>query len=557
MKTNPFAPRVSGALLRATAQAARTRAGAALVYHAYRKEVYVDRLAELPRDARGDLLLDNHAWQARPPRVTEDQGLPLPAPPWSGTSQSYTEAYAQKRVTPQEVAAHALRAARTLAGHAPSVGPIHQYADEATLQADAEKSSARYARGDVLGPFDGVPFSVKEQTGVAGFARQAGTTYLTRAAVTEDATAVGPLRQGGALVLGTTSMTEFGMTPIGVNPHRPLPKNPHDPSRIAGGSSTGAGVSVATGLTPFAIGADGGGSIRIPSAINGVFGIKATWGRVSRHGDIGGGSVAHVGPLASSTADLARVLETIGAPDPRDSETQPATAIVPGSLVRALGRGVRGLRIAVDEREWGDASPSVQRAGREALRALEKEGAVLVSATIGLAEHALAIGCMTIGLETRGLLHLDWAEHASEFSADLQVTMAALGEARAADFVDAQRLRTGIRREVAKVLATADLIALPTTAGTAAAASDAEMRSGFMDPTLLKSLCRFNFLGNLTGLPALSAPVGLDGDGLPIGFQLMGDAWDEATVLAASAHLERIGAARVTQPRVFVPSLVA
>src|SRR5206468_9459425 len=143
--------------------------------------------------------------------------------------------------------------------------------------------------------------------------------------------------------------TEFGMTPIGANPKRPMPRNPHATDCVAGGSSTGSGVAVATGLVPFAIGCDGGGSIRIPSAINGVFGIKPTWGRISRFGDSATGSVAHLGPLAGSTLDLARMLEVCGGEDPRDPETAGSPGIEPGSLVRALGRGVKGLKIAVCE----------------------------------------------------------------------------------------------------------------------------------------------------------------------------------------------------------------
>jgi len=391
---------------------------------------------------------------------------------------------------------------------------------------------------------------------IRGFARQAGTAYLS-AEPFDDATCVSELRRAGGLALGTTPMTELGMSPVGQNMHRRLPKNPHDPRHVAGGSSTGSGVAVATGLVPFAIGADGGGSIRIPSAINGVFGIKPTWGRVSRAGDISQGSVSHIGPIASSTADLARVLEAISGPDPRDEDTLVGTPpkFAPGSLVAALGRGVRGLAIGVDEAEWGEASPVVQRAGQEALRALEAEGATLVDVSIGLARYAPSIGYMTIGLEARGLVHLDWIKHASEMGHDLQITLSALGEAKAADFIDAQRLRTALRRDVAKAFGRVDLLALPTTVDTAAVASEDEMRSGFLDARVLAGLVRFNFLANLTGLPALSAPVGLDVRLLPIGLQLIGDAWDERTVLAASAHLERMGAARVERPAVSVQIL--
>jgi aspartyl-tRNA(Asn)/glutamyl-tRNA(Gln) amidotransferase subunit A len=350
-------------------------------------------------------------------------------------------------------------------------------------------------------------------------------------------------------------MTEWGMTPLGCNPHRTMPKNPHATGHVAGGSSTGSGVAVATGLVPFAIGADGGGSIRIPSSLNGVFGIKPTWGRVSRHGDTSTGSVSHVGPLAGSTLDLARFLDVAGAPDPNDSQTDFAPPLPRGSLERALSRGVKGLRIGIEEREWRDASRAVAKACEEAIEALEREGAKVVPIQIPLARFAPPIGYVTIGLEARVALRAEWRDHGQEMSPDLQLSFSALQTLGAVDFVDAMRLRAGLRRQAQAAFAEVDLLALPSTATTAPAATDAEMASGFMDPSALEGLCRFAFFANLTGLPAASAPVGRDADGLPIGFQLVGDAWDEATVLAAVAHLERIGAARAERPQVAVDVL--
>jgi aspartyl-tRNA(Asn)/glutamyl-tRNA(Gln) amidotransferase subunit A len=136
-------------------------------------------------------------------------------------------------------------------------------------------------------------------------------------------------------------------------------------------------------------------------------------------------------------------------------------------------------------------------------------------------------------------------------SADLQITMAVVKELGGVEFAEALRLRSGLRQEAARVLGEVDLLALPTTVSVAPAVTDAQFESGFLDAQALAGLCRFNFLGNLTGLPACSAPIGAH-DGLPIGLQLVGDAWDEATVLAACAHLERMGAAVASRPRIAV-----
>jgi aspartyl-tRNA(Asn)/glutamyl-tRNA(Gln) amidotransferase subunit A len=259
--------------------------------------------------------------------------------------------------------------------------------------------------------------------------------------------------------------------------------------------------------------------------------------------------VAHVGPLASSTLDLARCLDATGAPDPGDPQTDFAPPLEAGAMERALGRGVRGLRIGVCEEEWAAATPAVGRAGREALGALEKDGAVLVDVRLELAKWAAPAGYLAIGMESFAGHRKLLAEGAA-FNADLAISYAVLGQMSAAEYTHSQRVRSGIRREVAGALREVDLLGLPSTAATATRVTDAEFDGGFLDARALDSLCRFMFLANLTGLPALTAPVGLDEGKMPVGLQLVGDAFDEATVLAASAHLERLGVARVERPAV-------
>ncbi len=536
---------------------ARSGAGGIALKRILQRDLRLGQLSGLPDALRGDIPLDTRPLQARPPRAWDDARHPAPGESsWSGTSESFTRAYREGATTPREVVERALDAARDLAARTPSVGPLLDVATAAALEA-ADESTARWKAGKARGPMDGVPFAVKEQTAVRGLPRRSGAPYADPSAQLEDATCVARLRALGAIPIGTTPMTEWGMTPFGCNAHRTMPRNPHAPDRIAGGSSTGSGVAVATGLVPFAIGADGGGSIRIPSALNGVFGIKPTWGRVSRHGDTSTDTVSHLGPLASSTLDLARTLEAMGPPDAHDAQTDGAPSLPAGSLERALSRGVKGLRIGVEEREWRDASRGVAKACEEALDALERAGAKIVQVQIPLARFAPAIGYVTIGLEARVGLREEWRDHGGEMSRDLQVTFAALQTLTAVDFLDAQRLRAGLRREAQRVFADVDLLALPTTAATAMTVTDAEMESGFTDTTAIDALCRFAFFGNLTGLPAGTSPVGKDARGLPIGFQLVGDAWDEASVLAGMAHLERLGVAKTERPKVAVDVLSA
>jgi aspartyl-tRNA(Asn)/glutamyl-tRNA(Gln) amidotransferase subunit A len=237
----------------------------------------------------------------------------------SAIADRITRAYASGALTPSDVVERALGLARALAAQTPTMGPLYKYAD-VDAREEAAESTARYRAGKPKGPLDGVPCAIKEEMAIRGFPWSFGTHLYDEEISTKDATVVARLRASGAIILGMTAMTEFGMTPTGINPKRPMPRNPHAPDCLPGGSSTGTAVAVATGLVPFGMGADGGGSIRTPAALCGVFGIKPTWGRISRE-SASGGSVAHLGPLASSVIDLARVLEVTAGPDPGDDET--------------------------------------------------------------------------------------------------------------------------------------------------------------------------------------------------------------------------------------------
>ena len=540
--------RISGRPLVALTKLARTRAGASLLYRFSRSEMRIGELAKIPPSRLGDLPVDNRPLAGRPPREVSGGDLPLPPAPWSGTSAALTEAYRGGTTTPTRAVEEAFAKARALAARKPSYGPILD-AREGAARMEAAASAERWRTGRPLGLFDGVPTLVKEQTAVEGLPARGGSDLGDAALAVRDATCVARIRAAGAIVLGTTMMTEYGMTPLGFNPKRTMPRNPHGQGHVAGGSSTGSGVAVATGVVPFAFGGDGGGSIRIPSALCGVFGIKPTWGRISRRGDIFGGTVGHLGPIASSSLDLARFLEVASGFDPEDLQTDLAPPRAEGSFVAALARGVRGLRIGVDASEWADASGDVASAGRAALQALAREGAILVDVHLALARCAAPVGYLTISLEALAS-QLDLFEAGAAFNPDLAISHATLARASAAEFVHAERVRSGLRRELANVLRDVDVLALPTTATTAPAATDAEFDGSFLDARAVDAMCRFNFLGNLTGLPALSAPVGVDPGGLPIGLQIVGDAWDEATVLAVAAHLERIGAASARRPPV-------
>jgi aspartyl-tRNA(Asn)/glutamyl-tRNA(Gln) amidotransferase subunit A len=549
-------PRLSGLALRTLATVVRTPPGALTARAMLRRDLGIDQLARLPESYRGVIPLDNTPVCGRPPRQLHDAELGPPGDDeaWPRGHLALHARYVDGRVTPSELVARALGHARSLAAQSPSMGALTTY-DDAGAERDAAAATARFRAGAALGPLDGVPLVVKEQTAVAGFPLRLGTACLPSDPQGADATIVAALRRAGAVVLGQSPMTEYGLSPLGVNPHRRMPRNPHDTSRVAGGSSTGSGAAVSMGLVPLAVAADGGGSIRIPASLTGVFGIKPTWGRVSRAGDGFGGTFNHLGPIGATVADLAQFLEATSGADEADPATALAPPLGPGSLIRALGRGVRGVRIGVVEGEWEAAAPGVAQAGREALALLEREGATLVPLRFDFARYAPAVGYVLLGLEALSDMRMVLDEFRDELGLDVQVSMATVAALPISDYTDAWRLRSGLRAATAALLRDVDVLATPTTAITAPSITDDEARSGVLDAASLDGLCRFSFLANLTGLPAATCPVGVDEHGLPVGLQILGDAYDEATVLAVAAHLERKGAARVRRPRVSVDIL--
>lgn len=550
----PPAPRLSGPVLRSVVAATSAepvrRALAALM----RKELGFEAALALPASKRDALPLSVRPIRARDRREQPAPELDAPEPSSIlPSAQAWQKRYRAGETTPLIAIERAIAEARRLASATPSMSCFTELT-ETTAMRDAKASAERWAKGEPLGPLDGVPVPIKEEVDIEGLGYRLGTAFLPRRSAS-DCTAVARLRAAGAIILGATAMTEMGMSPLGGNALRDMPRNAHAADRLPGGSSSGSGVAVATGLAPVALGVDGGGSIRIPAVYNGIFGIKPTFGRISRAGTGTGGTVGHLGPIGASTYDLAVFLEAASGADPLDELTHHTPAIERGELVAALGRGVRGLRIGVLEGELDAADPAVGKACREALRALEREGAVLVPVELALAQHAPAMGYATIGLETYVSL-LDARRHSFEaMGLDLQLLVRILSAMKPDDYLDMQRLRATLRHDTADALREVDVLALPTVVNVAPEVTDAEMSGGFADTPALAAACRFAFLGNLTGLPCGTAPVGSGEAEMPVGLQIVGDAFDEHSVLAVLAHLERIGVASVREPRIHVRPL--
>ncbi len=538
--------KLSGHPLTLAARALRQPRIAALGADALRNELGMNKLPDL---IEGNERLEPSASPrpGRPPRESVET-LEVPsAPSWAPTSEALTRAFSQGTSTPERVLEHVFSEADRLAQRQPLLGCLWTRDEQGAREA-ARASSQRYARGRAKGPLDGIPILIKEQLAVRGLPRRLGHELPSPAPMQHDATLVARLREAGAIIVGQTAMTELGMSPIGVNPNRPPLRNPHHVERAAGGSSTGAGISVAVGLTPVSVGADGGGSIRIPAAICGVFGLKPSFGRVSRKGDAFTGSLNHLGPLGPSARDLAVFLDAVAGADPGDPLSLAAPPHAAGSFERAVRRSVKGLRIGVDQKEWRDADSAIATACELSLKALEQAGAQLVDITIPLAPNALAIGALTIAAESYACHSHTFERQRNAFGLDVQAFMLMVGQLSAREYLWAQTLRERLRVQVARSFGEVDALALPTTAKTGLPLSSTDDRTGRLDAHGVNAMCRYTFLANLTGLPAGTIPVGLDPEGLPMGLQIVGDAWDEFTVLALLAELERSGAGRVLRP---------
>jgi aspartyl-tRNA(Asn)/glutamyl-tRNA(Gln) amidotransferase subunit A len=402
-------------------------------------------------------------------------------------------------------------------------GQLHAFIN---LMADSAMTEARSAeaaiqRGEWRGPLHGIPVAVKDQLDVAGAA--ARVRQFTDGV--GDATAVKKLRQAGAVMLGKLHMSSMPGAEL------PLPRNPWNTEHITGGSSTGSGAAVAGGLCLGSLGEDTAGSIRNPSAFCGIAGLKATYGRVSRHGLAPlSWSLDHCGPMARVVEDLAHMLNAVAGHDPKD----PTSSTVPTEdYTTALREDVKGVTIGVPREYIALCAPRtdaiVLKRVDEAIEVLKSSGARVTEVKIPTLKLATVANAVIYYNEY-------WAAHKNS-AAEVLKSGAAQRRARiylglltgSADYIQAQRIRSRCRAELAEVFNNVDCLALPNQTGPAPRVADV----GPID-TLFKHVePEYHSPFNLTGLPTLSVPCGFSENNLPIALQLVGKPFDEVTVLRA------------------------
>ena len=435
--------------------------------------------------------------------------------------------------------------AERLLGAMERLRPLRAFiaSDRQDVLAQAEASERRHREGRPISIFDGVPVAVKDEMDQRPYPTSVGTSFLGRVRAETDAAPVARLRAAGALLIGKTNMHEIGINPIGINPHYGAARNPWDPKRITGGSSSGSAAAVAAGLCPVAIGADGGGSIRIPAALCGVVGLKATFGRISERGVFPlCWTVGHVGPLGATVRDVAAAYAIVAGPDP----LEPASRAQPHVELRALSReDLRGVRLGVAWPWFEDADPAVVRRCRQALQACEAEGATIVEAPSPDLNTVLWTHAVIILSEMATSVWPHIEEGVRRFGLDVRANLAIARFFSATDYVHALRHRHRLTLEWLEIMKEVDAVITPTTASTAPEIPEAALPAGESNLQLTDALMRFIRVPNVTGFPALSVPAGFDEKGMPVGVQLIGRPWEEALLLRIGLAVEA-GAERRT-----------
>jgi aspartyl-tRNA(Asn)/glutamyl-tRNA(Gln) amidotransferase subunit A len=414
-------------------------------------------------------------------------------------------------------------------------------ADRAQSQAEAVDSAI--AMGRAVGPLAGVPFAVKNLIDIGGLPTLAGSKInRDDPPATADATLVTRLEDAGAVLVGALNMGEYAYDFTGENAHEGPSRNPHDTARMSGGSSGGSGSAVGGGLVPLALGSDTNGSIRVPASFCGLFGLKPTYGRLSRAGSFPFvSSLDHLGPLARSVEDLALAYDAMQGHDPLDPV---CVARAPEPVTEGLHGGIAGLRIATADGYFRTgASP-------EALAALDTVAAALgVTRRIAIPEAARARAAAYVITTTEGAaLHLDRLRTRPEdFDADVRDRLIAGALVPAVAVTHAQKFRRWYRAAVLRLFEDVDAILAPATPTTAPLIGQKTFVLDGVEMPLRPNIGIYTQPISFIGLPVVAVPVPAAG-GLPIGVQVITAPWREDIALRIAHALEADGVARAPRP---------
>ncbi|MBI4473764.1 MAG: aspartyl/glutamyl-tRNA amidotransferase subunit A [Acidobacteria bacterium] len=384
----------------------------------------------------------------------------------------------------------------------------------------------------------GAPVSVKDLYDTKGIRTTAGSKVFEHRVPREDATLVKRLDEAGAAIVGKTNLHEFAFGVTTINPHYGTARNPWDLDRICGGSSGGSACAVALFMGLGSLGTDTGGSIRIPAALCGIVGLKPTYGRASLYGVVPlSWSLDHPGPMARTVEDTAILLGIIAGHDPDDAYTEEHD--VP-RYTGALTGDIKGVRVGLPKTYFYDRlSTEVNSAVANAIKSLEKLGARLEEVDLPSASANREVWTQIASPEVYAFHEPLLAEHAGLYGSQVRARIEAGRHMLSVNYVRAQRTRTIMKEECKAAFDKVDVIVTPTTPIAAPRIDEVEDPWGEDSEPAVAALTRFTRFFNIAGLPAISIPCGFTPESLPIGLQIAGNAFDEATVLRVAHAYEQ------------------
>lgn len=451
-----------------------------------------------------------------------------------GDASVAVAALAAGAVTSVDLVTAALAAADQVTGLAAICGR-----DDDRALAAARRVDERRAAGEPLGPLAGVPVLLKDNVAERGVPNRAASLLLPDVPAPADGAVTARLRAAGAVLVGRTNMHELAWGGTTDNPHLGTCRNPWDPGRIPAGSSGGTGAAVAAGVAPVGIGTDTGGSIRLPSSVANLTGLRPTLGRVPTTGVVPlAWTLDTIGPMGRSAADCRLVLDATEGPDGLDD----GCVAHPEALAHLHHRPDpwSGLRVGVVR---GYSLEGVQPAVAAAVGGLVDDvvawGARRVDVTLPHLDEMVDALVVINAAEASAVHAAALRERPEVVGADVRVLLEAGERFTVVEYLAAQRLRTGVRDVLASVWQHVDVLVLPTLPFTAPRIGERDLPLAGRTQDVLVALMRYTALASLTGSPGLSLPCGLDPDGLPVGAQLVGPAWSDRALLHLAEDVQR------------------
>ena len=419
-------------------------------------------------------------------------------------------------------------------------------------RAKAKQREQAIAKGEYLGPLDGIPIGIKDNIATAGIRTTIGSKQFAEHVPEEDAFVVRRCAEAGAIVLGKENLHEWAAGGTSANPHYGAVLNPWNLDHVPGGSSGGGAANVAACVTFASLGTDMAGSVRGPASFCGLVGIKPTYGRVSLRGLLGSHlNGDHIGPLTRTTLDNALVLQAIAGEDPLDPTTVPVP--VP-DFAADVTKGLSGLKVGVPLDYYFDlVDEEVEAAVRGAIAALGELGAEVRDVRLELLEHAELLRVASAA-DSYQVHETHLKGNREEYSPVLFYRFLSAGFVSAEDYIKSLKLQRLVQEEYAQVLREVDLLVTPTNP-TAAPVSGSQTttirgREYRVVPPGTNIGVRNTFVSNATGLPTLSIPCGFTNAGLAIGLQLIGRPFEETLLYRVAASYEQVSPAKGRLPAI-------